>query len=147
MKKILLTAALLVQSAVVFSQEEQAIQQWQSSNPTTQLISSERYATLSKDEKLLLGTDFILFEGSITLEQLENSEKAVKAPATINNAAFEDANTIKSWLGEHQEVKVIQHSEYVSMSETERAACQSKNFIVLSGEDLVVTDIYIYENK
>ena len=60
----------------VFSQEDAAIRQWQSSHPTTLLISAARYASFSDEEKALIGTDYILFEDKVTLELLEQSEQA-----------------------------------------------------------------------
>ena len=147
MKKLLLTAALLVQSAVVFSQEEQAIQQWQSAHPSTQLISVSLYTSLSDGEKALIGTDYVLFTEKLTIKQLEASAPSlkntgVKAPSVLS---MDEAQVIKDWLGAHPEVWIVEQSYFQQANEEERLELETAHAMILEGEVVTLNDIINYQ--
>ncbi len=133
----------------VFCQEDAAIQQWQSSHPTTLLISAARYASFSDEEKVLIGTDYILYENNVTLELLEQSEQAKSiGTAPEKPAKDEDLQVIKDWIGTHQGVKIIRQSAYVVLSSERQQYCLERplEILVLEGESITRKDIERYGN-
>ncbi len=136
-------------SMSVFSQEDAAIQQWQSSHPTTLLISAARYADFTDEEKALIGTDYILYENKVTLELLEQSEQAKSTEMSAKKPAKqEDLQLIKDWLGTHQGVKIIRQSAYVALSPERQQYCVERplEILVLEGESITRKDIERYGN-
>jgi len=129
----------------VFSQEESAIQKWQSAHPTTLIISSERYASFSDEEKALIGTDYILFDDKVTLELLEKSvqSKSVEMATTIRD---KDQQIIKEWVGTHQEVKIVRRSAFDAFAPERQQYCLERplEILILEGESITVKDIENY---
>ena len=128
--------------------DRNAIRQWQSLHPTTLLISSERYNSLSPEEQKLLGTDLIVFQEKITLEQLQQydaeKEKNLAVAQKPPVARDEDRKIVKDWLGQHRDVTVIPQSKYITLNEFRLQQVQSAAYIVLEGEFLTVRDIESY---
>jgi len=147
MKKFSLLLTALVPCMFSHAQEDQAIQQWQSAHPATQLISVTRYAALSEDEKLAFGTDYILFSDKITLQQLLSSEQSEKSTGSRNAPELSEthAEYIKEWLSSHQEVKIVTRSYFESLPEESRQVYADHHSLILSGEYLTVKDIQAYE--
>lgn len=134
-------------SMSVFSQQEAAIQQWQSAHPTTLLISAARYASFSDEEKVLLGTDYILFENKVTLDLLQQYEQAKNAEMSEKEPAKEeDQQMIKDWLGTHQDVRIVSRSSYVAFSPERQQYCLDRplEILILQGETITVKDIESY---
>lgn len=137
----------LLPTAVTWSQDEQAIQQWQSQHPTTLLISSERFAQLSADERALLGEDLIVFNDRITLAQLtqystEKSGASGEAPETDKD---ENAQFIKDWLGAHQEVLIVKQSEFQAMTPEQQQNMIDFQALILAGETVTRNDLLLYQ--
>jgi hypothetical protein len=128
--------------------ERLAIQQWQSQHPTTLLIASDRYNSLSDQERTALGTDYILFQDKITLQQLQQSDAALKSIQTGKNNATKDADLafIKQWLGANQDVKLVPHSIFAAFSPEEQTPyLENSRCMILYGETLTVKDIELFE--
>lgn len=127
---------------------EQAIQQWQSQHPTVLLISSDHFEMLSEKEKSLLG-EYIVFGSQVTLEQLESysaeQEKNTSDKPLLKEA---DANYIKQWHGQNQDVKIIPQSVFTSAEESRKQLyLDNPRCLILSGETLTVKDIELFEQR
>lgn len=129
----------------VFSQEEAAIQKWQSAHPTTLLISAERYAGFTEEEKALIGTDFILFQDKVTIELLQKSEQS-KSTGNIATLKEQDEQIIKDWLGSHQQVKIVKRSSFDAFAPERQQYCLERplEILILEGETITVKDIESY---
>lgn len=129
--------------------EQQAIQQWQSLHPNTQIVSEERFNAMSDDERLLLGSDVVVYKDKISLSQLQEHdnlhEKSVET-AQASKLSPEDSYFIKQWLATNSDVKIIPQSVYEAMDD-ERKLVYSENprCMILKGETLTVKDIEDFE--
>lgn len=142
---------LLGTLAVPFSwgqNNEQAIRQWQSQHPTVLLISSDRYEAMSEKDKSLL-EEYIVFDNQISLDQLES----YSAEQDKNNAGTvflkeADANYVKQWRGQNQDVKIVPQSVFSSAEESRRQVyLDNPRCLILSGEILTVKDIELFEQR
>lgn len=146
MKLHLLLPSLAFSASGLFAQEDQqAIQQWQSLHPSTLLIPAERYQRLSPEEQQLLGKDIIIFQNTITLEQLMayDAEKSGEA-ISGKPKKTDDLDAIKIWLGQHPGVRVIPQSKYATLSDDRLPEAHTASCIVLEGEALTLKDIDNY---
>lgn len=129
--------------------ERTAIQQWQSLHPTTLLISSERFNSMSEDERALLGNNYIVFQEKITIAQLQQydaeKEKTTGVAQKQPLAKDEDLQFIKNWRATHREVRIVPHSKYITLNEVRLQQVQSSEFIILEGETITVKDIEHYK--
>ena len=145
MKKTSLLALAFLFSMNAFSQEDAAIQKWQSAHPTTLLISAARYASLSDEEKALIGTDYILFEDKVTVELLEkfDQQKGIETTTTFKE---EQQQEVKNWLSTHPEVKIIRRSTFDAFAPERQQYCAERplEILVLEGESITIKDIENY---
>lgn len=127
--------------------ERQAIQQWQSRHPNTQLISEQRYASLSDEERSLLGKDILLYKDKITLTKLEEYDLAEKANQSSQlEIKQEDKVILKNWLAENSDVKLIPRSYYNSLEDSRKVFYdQNSRCLILEGESLTLKDIEQFE--
>lgn len=146
-KTSLLLFSLFAATTLSAQETEKAIQTWQSLHPTTLLISADRYNSLSPEDKALIGTDIIVFQEKITLDQLEQYD-AVKSTVSgsLVNAKEEDAGLIKDWLGINRDVMIVRASEFTAMDSAKQQECLNNpaTILVLEGEYLTVKDIARY---
>jgi len=148
---LLLLGVCFISLATHAQNDSQAISQWQSGHPSTLLISADRYNTLSDNEQLLLGEDFIVYHDEITLAQLEQSARAksnyTNSRQTEIDLHDDNASAVKQWLGEHPDVMIVRKSEYTAMDEAKQLECRTNSMILLlKGEQITAQDIYYYEN-
>lgn len=129
--------------------EQQVIQQWQNAHPATQFVSEERYATLSKSERDLLGDDIIVYKDQITLSLLEAYDQQSKSTETIEEASIslEHKQLIKNWLATNPDVKIVPRSVFDTADESRRLVySENPRCLVLEGENLTVKDIERFEH-
>jgi hypothetical protein len=145
MKRYILLLSVLTATGLNAQENQKAIQQWQSLHPTTLLISEEHYNDLSATQRQLLGKDVIIFQGTITMAQL-NAYDAEKSSESGKPAASktEDLDAIKIWLAQHPEVRIIPQSKYAMLMETRLQDAHSPACIILEGEVLTRKDIDNY---
>lgn len=147
MKKTTLLLLTFMSCMSVFSQDDTAIQKWQSSHPTTLLISAARYASFSDEEKTLIGTDYVLFEDKVTLELLEQSEQSKSTEMSTNEPIKEeDQQIVKDWMATHLDVKIVRQSAYAAFSPERQQYCLERplEILVLEGESITIKDIENY---
>jgi len=145
MKNLYLLLPAIVFSQYSYSQNEDAIRQWQLAHPSTQLISSSRFSSLTDADKALLGTDYIVYREKVTIELLEASEAGVKSLNTSEEIIREDeSDFIKIWLAEHSDIKILSRSQYTSFSPEEQQLYIENHALILQGEKLTLQDIQNY---
>ena len=146
MRSLLLLLTVFTATTLSAQENENAIRQWQSLHPTTLLISAERYNSLSTEEQQLLGSDVVVFQEKITLEQLEQyaAEKGIAAGPKQTIAKDADLAAIKEWRGKHRDVQLVPQSKYVTLSDTRLQQVHSAGYIVLEGETITLKDIEAY---
>lgn len=144
----LLLLGTLVVSSSWGQNNEPAIRQWQSQHPTVLLISSDRYEAMSEKERSLLG-EYIVFDDRITLEQLESySTEQEKNNAGVVLLKEADANYVKQWRGQNQDVKIVPQSVFSSTEESRKQIyLDNPRCLILSGEILTVKDIELFEQR
>lgn len=128
--------------------EQQAIQQWQNAHPATQFVSEERYATLSKSERDLLGDDVIIYKEKITLSLLEAYDLQSKSTSTNEEAtlSYEQKQVIKNWLATNPDVKIVPRSVFDAADESRKLVyTQTPRCLILESETLTVKDIERFE--
>lgn len=130
--------------------EQQAIQQWQSLHPNTQIVSENRFNAMSEEERLLLGSDVIVYKDKITLSQLQAhdnlNEKSVKS-AEASKLSPEDKSFIKLWTAENGDVKIVPKSVYNSADDARKLIySENPRCLILEGETISVKDIERFEH-
>jgi hypothetical protein len=139
----------LVQGGLYAQSDQQEIQQWQSLHPHTLLISSERFHQLSDRELRLLGDDYVLFNGAVSLNQLRQYDASMTSVSANDDRILEKESSfyIKLWLAEHPDVMIIRQSVYESMDDTKQQEClNNPTILVLQGEVLTLADLDNYEH-
>jgi len=136
-------------SAAIAQDEQQAIQQWQSSHPTTLFISSDRFTNLSEKEQLLLGSDILIYQDKITLTVIEQHTSQLKS--SIGNSSkpgkAEDLAIIKNWLAFNGDVKLVPRSLFDTADDIhQQIYLENSRCMVLLGEQLTVKDIQLFED-
>lgn len=129
--------------------EQEAIRQWQSLHPNTQIVSEDRFNSMSQGERLLLGNDIIVYKDKITLSQLQaydvNSEKSLES-SQANKLSLEEKGVIKVWLVENSDVKIVPRSVYDSADDARKQLySENPRCLILEGESLTVKDIERFE--
>ena len=69
----------------------------------------------------MLGTDILLFDGELTMGDIEKYE-AAKMQTIVSKIQYAENFTgeLKSWVFEHPDVKIIRRSRYNSLSTLNR---------------------------
>jgi vacuolar-type H+-ATPase subunit F/Vma7 len=144
----LLLLGTLVVSSSWGQNNEPAIRQWQSQHPTVLLISSDRYEAMSEKERSMLG-EYIVFDDRITLGQLESySAEQEKNNAGVVLLKEADANYVKQWRGQNQDVKIVPQSVFSSLEESRKQIyLDNPRCLILSGEILTIKDIELFEQR
>lgn len=143
----LLLLAGFISCGLKAQNDRTAIQQWQSLHPTTLLISSERFYSLSETERQLLGNDYIVFQDEISLEQLKQHEAVKSGVASSKQPVSKDADAvaIKQWLGAHPDVKLVPRSYFDALNaDKQQLYSENPYCLVLQGETLTVKDIELF---
>ena len=112
----------LLSSASLFAQEnEKTPVEWQQQNPRVVCMNQSDYSQLSTIKKDMLGTDILLFDGELTMGDIEKYE-AAKMQTIVSKIQYAENFTgeLKSWVFEHPDVKIIRRSRYNSLSTLNR---------------------------
>lgn len=126
-----------------YAQNQDEISLWTASHPDVYIMSSENYNSLSESTRTKISDLVIVYEGKLTLEKLQafDQEKSVGSAGT-DYRKNSDAQEIKDWLGENQDVKIVKRSVYNSLSEEDKSYYAGA--LILIGEKLTVEDIRNY---
>jgi hypothetical protein len=144
MKKalLLLTASIAVYSSHAQNSNEIAV--WMSQHPTTYVISEANYDKMSQARKDQLQDRIIVYKNEITIEQLVAYAPMKSANAQSDPARDSDLAEIKEWLALNPDIKIIQRSQFDSMSQNEQTMYQEIHALILIGEEITVQDIRNY---
>lgn len=145
MKKSLLLLGALVAHVSSFAQTSPEISAWMSSHPDVYVMSSSNYNATSSDFREQLADKIIVYSGELTIEVLEayDSDKSYNS-ADTHAGKDSDAMEIKTWLGLHQDVKIITRSQFDSMSAETQQMYANNGALILIGERITIQDIRNY---
>ena len=149
MKWIYLLLFGAINSAAIAQDEQQAIQQWQSSHPTTLFVSSERYSSLSEKEQQLLGSNVLIYNDNITLAAIEQHDAQSKSTPNDSNkpGKAEDLAIVKNWLAFNSDVKLLPRSQFDAADATrQQAYLDNPRCLILLGEQLTAKDVQLLED-
>lgn len=150
MKTQLLLLGCLFSTSVYFAQnEETAIRQWQSRHPEILLIREDRFADMSKEEKALIGNNYILYKDHISLQELQDySGEKTSSEDGLSTSRLADARYIKQWKAINSDVKIVPRSVYDTAGDQRRAAYDAHSrCMILEGEYLTIEDIRLFEQQ
>ena len=96
----------------------------------------------------MLGTDILLFDGELTMGDIEKYE-AAKMQTIVSKIQYAENFTgeLKSWVFEHPDVKIIRRSRYNSLSTAQQEKHEQAGTLVLKGEVLTLKDVQYYETQ
>ncbi len=141
MKKalLLLTASIAVTTS--YAQKTNEIAVWMSQHPTTYVISEANYDKMSQARKDQFQDRIIVYKNEITIEQLVAYAPLKSTNTQSDPARDSDFAEIKEWLALNPDVKIIQRSQYDSMTEADQTMYQEIHALILIGEEITVQDI------
>lgn len=144
MKKtlLLLTASIAVTAS--YAQKNNEIASWMSQHPTAYVISEANYDKMSQARKDQLQDRIIVYKNEITIEQLVAYAPLKSTNVQPDPARDSDLAEIKEWLALHPDVKIIQRSQYNSMTNADQTMYQEIHALILVGEAIAVQDIRNY---
>jgi len=130
--------------ASAFGQTSDNLSSWASQHPDVYLISFENYNLLSQEMKDKLGTNILVYNGSLTMEAIESFEQTKSIPNEKPSTEVADGQEIKNWLGQHPDVKIVSRSVYSSSDATAQQAYVEYGALILIGETITLEDIHNY---
>ncbi len=130
--------------ASAFGQTSDNVSSWASQHPDVYLISFENYSVLSQDMKDKLGTNVLVYNGSLTMENIEAFEQTKSIPSEKPSSEVADGQEIKNWLGQHPDLKIVPRSLYNSSDATTQQAYLEHGAMILIGETITLEDIHNY---
>ncbi len=144
MKKALLLLTASIAVCTSHAQNSSEIAAWMSQHPTTYVISEANYDKMSQARKDQLQDRIIVYKNEITIEQLVAHAPLKSTSAQSNTARDSDLAEIKEWLALNPDVKILQRSQYNSMTEADQTMYQEIHALILIGEEITVQDIRNY---
>ena len=149
MKKLLLLLIFACPYYAVRAQNDE-ISQFQRQHPEISFISQDRFNTFSHEEIILLSDNYIVFEDKIKLSDILKSnphptnKSNIPDPIEGTDTSSDALEQIKNWIGIHQNVKIVKHSEYEIASQDLRNEYQNNHCLILIGEVITHLDIELY---
>jgi len=148
-KKYLLFLPSLIFYSFTHAQDSEQIANWISVHPDVYIISSDNYSTISNSFRDKIKDKVIVFEGQITLADLQKYEdNAVNleesANTTIVFSGFAESQEAKEWMAAHPEVTIVSRSHFNSLNSNQQAVHINQRSMILIGEILTAQDILNY---
>jgi len=149
MRQILFSLLFICPITANYAQKNE-IYQFQKAHPEISFISQERFNSFSHEEILLLGADYILFNQEISVSDLASFKgvtrnKGLREERTTDiDTAEEVLNEIKIWLANHLFVKIVKHSEFEVLSESDKIHYINNQCLILIGETITSQDLANY---
>lgn len=129
--------------ALPSSAQSPEIVNWLNLHPEVEAISQERWDSFNDQQTAFFKTrPLIIFQNEITIADI-NTYAAKKGISGITNekSNVTDA-TIKDWVKNHPDVKIIRNSELRKMSAEEIEFYQEcSQCLILSGDEITLDDI------
>lgn len=148
--KQLLLLFIFACSCYVLKAQNDEIYQFQRQHPEIVFISQDRLNSFSNEEIILLADNYIVFNDKITLSDLSkftsNSTNKSNSsdPIEGTDTSSDVFNQIKNWIGVHQNVKIVKHSEFEAESLTNQNEYINNHCLILIGESITYLDIELY---
>lgn len=143
-----LGATLLVLISYCLHSQEDSIEDWQQVHPNILFFEAQDFALLSSDQQSKLGENIIVFDTKITWKDITSFELRTMPSDSEMRAKNPDSyigSTVKFWLADHPEVKIIPRSYYDALDVDQQAVYQNTNALILDGEHITLEDIQRYE--
>lgn len=144
MKAFLLAGVCYFSCCSSFGQtSSETIENWQRKHPQITFIAQENFDGLSKEQKQLLGENYIIYNGDLSSAQIDVQVKSMKSNLGNIPFSYDDPNAqeIKNWLGENSHVRVIKGEIY----DEKNLVLNDRNTLIYYGEFLTLEDIRNYE--
>ncbi len=148
--KQLLLLFIFACSCYVLKAQNDEISQFQRVHPEIAFISQERLNSFSEEEINLLSNNYIVFNEKIQLSDIskytDNSinKNNVSDPIEGTDTSSDVLNQIKYWIGTHQNVKIVKHSEFEEAALANQNEYINNHCLILIGETITFLDIELY---
>lgn len=145
MRNLLLLLLCVITTYSTEAQVDQKTQvnDWVNQHPNFKLLSVREYDRLSDIDKegLSLMEEHIVFEGGLKMSDIEAYEDATDKLIPRTDVEF-----VFIWKLQNQSVKIITRNNYLSLSQEKKLMYRDSGAMILLGEELTRTDIFLFEN-
>ena len=137
MKKTLLILSGLFLSIGAYAQSDALIAEYQANNPEKLIMTHENYDLLDTTLQALIAST-VVFKEDIGNGIFGNGD----LPSSVSsNVDLTDVNFIKTWIAEHQDLKIVTRLEYDASRPDVQAMYDQPHILVLIGNELTKQDI------
>lgn len=145
MKYLLIFLSAGIFSVVCHAQQNE-IADWQKKHPTVLFVEQSDYTTEFQQQLASLNREVIVYQGEITMEDINSYTTVHQEKSTIFNAEREeDLEAIKIWLSQNQGLKIVPKSMFNGHAEEEQNFLIQSGAMILQGEKITLQDIENYE--
>ena len=145
MKYTLLLIATGIISIASYSQQSE-IADWQKKHPHILFVEQSDYTPEFKTQLESLNREVIVYNDEITMGLINNYASQNQAKSNIYSAErIEDATTIKIWLSENQDLKIVARSVFNELPAVDQNLLIEHGALILEGEKITLQDIETYE--
>ncbi len=145
MKYLLIFLSAGIFSVVCHAQQNE-IADWQKKHPTVLFVEQSDYTTEFQQQLASLNREVIVYQGEITMEDINSYTTVHQEKSTIFNAEREeDLEAIKIWLSQNHGLKIVPKSLFNTQTQEEQNFLIQSGAMILQGEKITLQDIENYE--
>ena len=137
MKTTLLTTSFLLFGLGLTAQTETQLAEYQANNPEKLIMTRANYELLDKSVQEIIAST-IVFQDEIGLGIFGVGDGSI---TEAGSTQLTDVDFMKSWLAEHQDLKIVTRSEYNASRPDVQAIYNQPSILVLIGDKLTKQDI------
>ncbi len=127
-----------------FGQNE-SVEQWKNAHVSVLLIE-QNDATPDFIKMLALkNQEYIIYQNELSEIDIQNYN--LQKGKSISSLTKEEKDEIKIWKATHPNVLIISQEDFNKMPEEKKNAILQQEVIIFQGEELVLTEIYAYDEK
>lgn len=144
--KIIALVILLFGICPLYSVAQEAgVLTWVQEHPEVALIEQKDLANFSTEDLNKLQGGFIVFNGQLTQQDIDNFVSIHPEVAPVNTDSQIDKQYVKDWINAHPEVKIVKRSEYnAAIVNDQEMYTKDKFVMVLIGERVRRLDVENY---
>lgn len=140
-------ACILAQASLGQSPQDNPVAQWQKIHPNVLFVEKSDFTTELQTRLQTLKKEFIVYDQEITMELINSyyPSSIQKAAELDSDDRVNEAESVKIWVGQHRDVKIVPRTLFEAQDAAEQDAVTSAGAMVLQGETITLQDIEIYE--
>ncbi len=142
--KIYLISISLFLTFFSFGQTKE-VQTWRNSHSNVLLIEENDANQEFLDILESKNQSYIVYSDHFTMNDIR--EYNIKNNVIVSNLSYTERNEIKLWKALHSDVSIISQNDFDQMSVEKQQMYTNDNALVYIGEELVLTEILMYDAK